>query len=225
MIVAATLTVHRCSVAATRVIQKHVRMRHKRLWFLGLRKGSTLIQRSWRRSAFWTQFKETDPRQQKIEADWMARTIDVGTLPPTTAELVRAKVQAKAAAVGKVAAAIREDSSIPGIQESEDMVLQPNQSPSKIVSIAEEPEVQEEAGAEYRQWQELVRSKDQLRAALGRFGEVMHIVLYESGERVSERGLPKRSTEAHALVSYVEETSCEMALSRKEWAASLGEPP
>ena len=57
------------------MIQKHVRMRHKRLWFLGLRKGSTLIQRSWRRSAFWTQFKETDPRQQKIEADWMARTV------------------------------------------------------------------------------------------------------------------------------------------------------
>ena len=123
-------------------------MRHKRLWFLGLRKGSTLIQRSWRRSAFWTQFKETDPRQQKIEADWMARTIDVGTLPPTTAELVRAKVQTKAAAAGKVAAAmrvqatyrgravrrrLREDSFIPGIQKSEDMVLQPNQvRPSRI---------------------------------------------------------------------------------------------
>ena len=145
MTVAATLT---ATVAADRVIQKHVRMRHRRLWFLGLRKGSTLIQRSWRRSAFWTQFKETDPRQQKIEADWMARTIDVGTLPPTTAELVRAKVQTKAAAAGKVAAAmrvqatyrghtvrrrLREDSFIPGIQKSEDMVLQPNQvRPSRI---------------------------------------------------------------------------------------------
>ena len=223
--------------AKATVIQKHVRMRHKRLWFLGLRRGSTLIQRSWRRSAFWTQFKESDPRQRKIEADWMARTIDVGTLPPTTAELVRAKVKGKAAAVGKVAAAmrvqvayrghtvrrrLRADSFIPGIQKSEDMALQPNRSPGKMVSIVEEPEVQEEAGAEYRQWQELVRSKEQLRAVLGRFGGVMHIVLYESGERVSERGLPKRSTEAHALVSFAEETSCEMALSRKEWAASLG---
>ena len=47
MTVAATLT---ATVAANRVIQKHARMRHKRLWFLGLRKGSTLIQRSWRRS-------------------------------------------------------------------------------------------------------------------------------------------------------------------------------
>ena len=147
--------------------------------------NSTLIQRSWRRSAFWTQFKETDPRQQKIEADWMARTIDVGTLPPTTAELVRAKVQAKAAAVGKVAAAIREDSSIPGTQESEDMVLQPNQSPSKIVSIAEQPEVQEEAGAEYRQWQELVRSKDQLRTALGRFGEALIDLEHSSARKWS----------------------------------------